>query len=145
MKHKPWSLVRDETGATAIWMALASVMMIVVVGLAIDLTGQVHAQQRLHDVAVQAARAGGQAVDPAKAIPGQDAAINPSAAVSAANSFLAQSGVSGNVQVTAGNKLTVTTQATYGTKVLSIIGINSLSVEAKAEARLARVVEGTER
>ena len=56
---------RDERGSITIWLAIASFAMMVLVGLAVDLGGQVHAQQRAHDIAAQAARTGGQQVQAA--------------------------------------------------------------------------------
>ena len=43
----PWS-PRDR-GSVTIWLALASFVMIVLVGVAVDLSGQVYAQQHARD------------------------------------------------------------------------------------------------
>src|SRR3546814_18723211 len=51
---------RDQRGSVTVWLALSSFVMIFLVGLAVDLGGQVHAHERAHDVAAQAARAGGE-------------------------------------------------------------------------------------
>ena len=57
--------------------------MIILVGLAVDLGGQVHAQQHARDVAAQAARAGGQQLQAGRAIRGRrPPPPTPSAAVS---------------------------------------------------------------
>ena len=42
---------RAERGSISIWVALASLAMMVLVGLAVDLGGQVHAKQRAHNIA----------------------------------------------------------------------------------------------
>ena len=42
---------RDERGSISLWMVTSSFVMMVLVGLAVDLGGQVHAQQRARDVA----------------------------------------------------------------------------------------------
>ncbi|HUM87572.1 MAG TPA: pilus assembly protein TadG-related protein, partial [Actinomycetota bacterium] len=55
----------NERGSISIWVVTATIVMMTLVGLAVDLGGQVHAQQRAHDVAAQAARAGGQQVEAA--------------------------------------------------------------------------------
>ena len=71
--------------------------MIMLVGLAVDLGGQVHAQQRAHDVAAQAARAGGQQVQAAPAIAGRATlSVDVAAARSAAQDYLAAAGVDGH-------------------------------------------------
>ena len=71
---------RDERGSITVWLALSSFVMIFLVGLAVDLGGQVHAHERAHDVAAQAARAGGEEVEGGAAIQGHELAISPAAA-----------------------------------------------------------------
>ncbi|UMG92263.1 TadE family protein [Nocardioides sp. TF02-7] len=68
---------RDERGSITVWLALASFVMIFLVGLAVDLGGRVHAHERAHDVAAQAARAGGEEVDGSAAIQGARAHHQP--------------------------------------------------------------------
>ena len=63
---------RDERGSITVWLALASFVMMFLVGLAVDLGGQVHAHERAHDVAAQAARAGGEEVEGGAAIQGRE-------------------------------------------------------------------------
>ena len=70
-----------ERGSVTVWLALASFVMIVVVGLAVDLTGQVHAQQRARDLAAQAARVGGQQINTPRAIRGLGLETNAAGAV----------------------------------------------------------------
>ncbi len=60
----------DERGSITVWLALASFVMIFLVGLAVDLGGQVHAHERAHDLAAQAARAGGEEVEGGARDPG---------------------------------------------------------------------------
>ncbi len=134
-----------ERGSVTAWLALSSFVMIVLVGLTVDLTGQVHAQQRARDVAAQAARIGGEQVNPAPAVRGLGATVNTSQAVSAARAYLASSGVEGSVSIANGTTLTVSTTDTYQTKFLSIVGLSGMRVSGSAQARLIRVVQGTER
>ena len=47
---------RDERGAISVWFATASLVMIILVGMAVDLGGKVHTQQHARSVAAQAAR-----------------------------------------------------------------------------------------
>jgi Flp pilus assembly protein TadG len=54
--------------------------MIVLVGLAVDLGGQVHAQQHARAVADQAARTGGQQLDAAVAVRGEGPSPTPTCA-----------------------------------------------------------------
>jgi Flp pilus assembly protein TadG len=137
-------MTRDEDGSITLWMVTATFAMMMLVGLAVDLGGQVHAQQRAHNVAGQAARAGGQEVQAAPAVQGRYLAINAAAARNAAQDYLSTAGVNGTVSVTDGTTITVNVTDTYRPKFLSIIGIGDLSVTGEASARLIRTVAGSE-
>lgn len=140
MNHRP-----DERGSVSAWMALASFAMITLVGLAVDLGGQVHAQQRAHDVAAQAARTGAQEVLAAPAVQGRYARIDTTAARQSAQAYLSAAGVRGTVTVQGGNRIVVTTRDTYATKFLGIIGIGKVTVHGKATAHLVRSLGGVPR
>ena len=135
---------RDERGSISIWMVTASFVMMLLVGLAVDLGGQVHAKQRAHDIAAEAARTGGEQVQTAPAIEGQYVGIDTAAARTAAEQYLAASGVAGSVTVTGGNTVHVEVTDTYTPKFLSFIGIGDLTVTADASARIVRSLGGTE-
>lgn len=135
---------RDERGSITLWLALSSFVMISFVGLAVDLGGQVHAHERAHDVAAQAARAGGEEVEGSSAIQGRDLAISPAAARAAAQRYLEASGVSGTVAITDGTTIAVTVTHSYDPQFLGLIGINRLDVTGTATARLVRTLGGSE-
>lgn len=134
----------DERGSVTVWLALSSFGMILLVGLAVDLGGQVHAHERAHDVAAQAARAGGEEVEGGPAIQGHDLTINPVAARAAAQQYLKAAGATGTVEMTSGNTITVTVQDSYDPQFLGLLGINRLNVSGTATARLVRTLGGTE-
>lgn len=138
-------LRRDrERGSVTIWMVTGTFVMIVLVGVAVDLTGQVRAQQQTHAIAQQAARTGGQQIETAGGVRGTGAQTNLALAVNSAQAHLSNSGVSGVVTVEGGARVTVIANDTYQTKFLSIIGIGSLPVTGSAEARIVRAVDGSE-
>ena len=135
-----------ERGSVSIWMITTALTMMLLLGLGVDLSGQVRAKERAQDIAVEAARAGGQQLDGAAALRGDGAQLDVAAAVNAANTYLAAAtDVTGNATVTAGQVVVVDTSTTYTTTFLSIIGINSLTVTGHAEARAVRSVGGVER
>ena len=136
---------RGERGSVSLWAATAALAMIILTGLAVDLGGQVYARQHAVDVARQAARAGGQQLQPAPAIRGQGLRTDPQRAVAAARSYLAAADLSGSVSVQGGTVVTVTTTGGYDTVFLSVIGIDHLQVTGHAEARTIRAVQGAER
>ena len=135
---------QNERGSISIWIVTSSFVMMMLVGLAVDLGGQVHAKQRAHDVAAQAARAGGQQVQAAPAIVGNFLAIDTAAARRAAEEYRAAAHVSGTVTITGGDTITVDVTDVYRPKFLSLLGIGDLTVTGEASARLIRTLGGTE-
>ena len=135
----------DERGSVSVWLITASFVMTTLVGLAVDLGGQVHAQQRAHDLAAQAARAGGEQLQAAPAIQGRYVAVDAAAARRAANSYLSAAGVSGSVAVRNGDTVAVTVRDTYETKFLGIIGIGRVTVSGSSTAHPVRSLGGTAR
>jgi len=137
---------RRDKGSVTIWLALASFVMIVLVGVAVDLSGQVYAQQHARDIAAQAARTAGQQIDASRGVRGIGAQTNTAQAIAAAKSYIAAAGMEGDATVTGGGRtITVSVVDTYETKFLSIIGLTSLRVTGSAETRVVRVVGGVER
>ncbi len=144
-RHAERQVTRDERGVVTVWFASASFVMIILVGLAVDLSGQVHDQQRIRDVAAQAARTGGEQVQASSAIQGNGVFADTLAAKRAALGYLAAARVDGSVRVVDGTFLVVRTTTTYRTKFLSLIGLTRLPVTGSATARLVRVAGGAER
>ena len=137
---------RRDKGSVTIWLALASFVMIVLVGVAVDLSGQVYAQQRARDIAAQAARTAGQQIDASLGVRGIGAQTNTAQAIAAAKSYIAAAGMEGDASITGGGTtITVRVVDTYETKFLSIIGLTRLRVTGSAETRVVRVVGGVER
>ena len=124
-------------------MVTATFVMMVLIGLAVDLGGQVHAKQRAQDIAAQAARAGGQEVQAAPAIEGHHLSVDAAAARVAAEDYLAAAGVEGTVTITGGDTITVNVTDSYAPRFLSFVG--DLTVTGEASARIVRSLGGTER
>lgn len=137
-------VTRDERGSISIWLVTSSFVMMMLVGLAVDLGGQVHAKQRVHDIAAQAARTGGEQVHAAQAIEGHYLAVDAVAARNAAEDYLSASGVTGTVTITGGDTITVNATDTYTPKFLGVIGLGDMTVTGEASARLVRSLGGTE-
>lgn len=98
-------------GSISIWLVTTGFAMIVLVGLAVDLGGQVHAQH-VRAVADQAARAGGQQLDAAVAVRGRRGRDRHPPARQAATAYLTASGLTGTVTVTGGTTVSPSTSAT---------------------------------
>lgn len=135
----------DDRGSMSVFVVSMCLAMIVLVGLVVDVSGQIRAKQHAADVAAQAARVGGQQLDAPMAIRGQGVDLDPAAAAAAARTYLAASDVTGTVSITGGTTVTVDTTDTYDTIFLSVIGINRLTVTGTASARTVRTLDGAER
>lgn len=133
-----------ERGSVSVWAVTASLVMIICIGAAVDLGGQVRAQQHVRDLAAQAARAGGQHLD-AAAVQGQYPSIAVGQARTAAQDYLAAAEVSGAVTITGGTQIQVSVTRTYDPVFLGIVGISNLTVSGEATARVIRTMGDTER
>ncbi|MER6443631.1 pilus assembly protein TadG-related protein [Streptomyces venezuelae] len=138
--HRPEPARRrmhGQDGGIAVYTAIVTVALLGIVGLAIDGGGKLRATERADAVAMEAARAAGQAIDPAAAVTGEGARVDPEAAQAAGYAYLARSGARGTVSLSADRtQLTVTVNGTYATKFLSVVGIGTLGVSGHGSARL---------
>ncbi|MFE0907372.1 pilus assembly protein TadG-related protein [Streptomyces rochei] len=135
---------RDRGGVT-VFVAVCVVVLIGIIGVAVDGGGKLRATERADHIAGEAARAGGQAIDPAAAISGESIVVRPPDAVAAAQAYLQSVGATGTVSVSAdGKTLTVHTTGTYATKFLPVVGIGSMPVSGHAFATLLHGVTAPE-
>ena len=134
-----------ERGSVTIWMITTALTMVLLVGLAVDLGGQVLAKQHAQVVAFEAARAGGQQLQGAPAVLGQAVVVDPAGAVAAASAYLAGTPEVTGAASVVGTRVVVDTATTYQTQFLSIIGIQELTVTGHAEALTVRAVDGVVR
>ena len=124
----------------SVWVAVALVAFIVIVGIGVDFAGHAAASQEARAVADEAARAGGQhlTLDSGRARPDVHDAIR------AANAFIAGSPFRGTTTVRRGDTVTVTVSGRYETQFLSIIGISTLPLNETGSATVKSVIGGTE-
>ncbi|AXH97993.1 pilus assembly protein [Ornithinimicrobium avium] len=114
------------------------------VGLAVDVSGHLHAMQEARATAREAARVGGQQLQTPTGVRGLGAVADPGQAAAAAQAYLASAGVAGSASVTGPASISVDVTSVYPTKFLSIVGVPSLSATGTAEARITRSVGGVE-
>lgn len=123
---------RDESGASSAIVVLMAVALLSAAGLVIDGGYALGAQRRAMNTAEQAARAGSDALSPAALRSGQTR-VDPSAASTAAQSYLASADASGSVRVD-GGQVTVTVVTRQDTTILAAVGVSSIPVSATATA-----------
>jgi hypothetical protein len=80
--------VHDDRGRISVFVAVALIGVLIVIGLTFDGIGRIRAYQRAANIATEAARAGGQAINVADAIAGAPAAVDEASATSAALAFI---------------------------------------------------------
>ncbi len=134
--HRTPNLGQDpERGAVAVVIPILTVGMLAMAGLVVDGGAALAARGRAADVAQQAARAGADALAPASLRRGDPAglAVNPAAAVLAADQVLQVGAVGGQVSVS-GDTVTVAAQVTRRTSILSAIGVDTVTGHASATA-----------
>ncbi|MFB8207917.1 MULTISPECIES: hypothetical protein [unclassified Streptomyces] len=135
----------DDRGGIAVYSAIITVALLAVIGITVDGGGKLRATERADAIAMEAARAGGQAIDPAQAIPGKAVVAQPAAAQAAAAAYLSAAGAHGSATVSAdGKRVTVTVTGTYDTRFLTVVGISSMSVHGEGHATLIHGVVAPE-
>jgi len=122
-----------EAGMVTAFVVIFTVALLVMAGLVLDGGLALSAKVRAIDDAQAAARAGAQAINiPLYRATGQ-VTLNPTEASADAEQYLAQAGQSGTVTVN-GDQVTVTITVTQRTQLLSLAGIDHLSVSGSGTA-----------
>jgi hypothetical protein len=129
-----------------VFAAIVTVPLLVLGGLlVVDGTGKLRAVQRADAVAMEAARAGAQAIDPAQAVEGAAVVADPAAAAAAARAYLQRAGTGGSVTVTAdGTQVQVTVHDTYQTRFLTLVGVTHMQATGHGQAALLHGVTDPE-
>ena len=131
-----------EAGSVTVFAAITMLGILILCGLVVDGGAKLRAAQQADRVATEAARAAGQAIDPA-ALAGGETRVDRQGAVDAATAFLAASQTNGTATVTPdGTGVDVVVTATTPTVFLSLIGVSTLTVTGHGRATLVHGVTG---
>lgn len=132
---------RDERGSASLFYAALVPALFMVIGLVVDGAGAIKATQQADQIAAQAARQAGQQLDATSLIQGtKDVTVDPVAAKTAAQKYIASAGATGSVSVS-GDKIRITVQTQYHPIFLSAVGIGSLTADGSAEISATRVTK----
>lgn len=127
---------RDD-GRISLLVIVLTLAVLAMIGLSVDGGGKVRALRKADNLAAEAARAAGQAIEGAQAIPGGEKVIDPVPAVEAAQNYLTAAGVTGTVTVSQDRKqITVTVTINYDTVFLDLVGLDTLPATRAATAVL---------
>jgi hypothetical protein len=133
---RPW-VRQDDDGRVALLVLVLTVAVLAMIGLSVDGGGKIRALERADNLAAEAARAAGQALQGPQAIQGGAKAIDPGPAAAAASDYLTRAGVAGTVVVWPDREhVTVTVTITYRTVFLPLVGISTLTATRHATAVL---------
>ena len=147
MKRTCVQRCRDDGGmVVTVWALVTITVMTLLIGIAVDLTGQLAGLRQASDVAGQAARTAAQQVATDTYLAdGRSVTVTAGRAKSAALAYIRGSGMTGTAQIVDGN-LVVEATSQYRTRFLSIIGIPTITViGTTATVRIARALNGEER
>jgi Flp pilus assembly protein TadG len=133
-----------ERGSLILMLAVMFVGLIALAGLVIDGGAQLTAAENAAAIAQEAARAGAGQVNTATAHENGSFVISEDQAIAAADAYLSGAGYHGVVQPGPGgtDEIEVTVMVTEPTRVLSIIGIDTLHATGRATANLVSGVTG---
>ena len=134
---------RGEDGIFTLFTALIAAAFLILAGLAVDGGYVLAARRRAIDEANGAARAGAEALAPSAYRTRGDLVLDPDAAAAAAQGFLAATGHRGSVSVD-GNQVLVTLNFDQPMSLLRIIGIDSVNVQGRGQARSVRGIDTEE-
>ncbi len=107
-------MMRSDSGKVTIFFTIIATSWVAMLGLVVVGGGRIRAYQRADNVAAEAARTAGSAIEPGSAISGEAKVIDPARATAAALDYLSAAGATGSVTVSADRThLTVTAVITY--------------------------------
>ena len=99
-----WQAGHQESGSATLFLVISVVGLFALIGLVVDGGAKVRAVQRADNLAAEAGRAGGQAIDVPAAVIGNGPTLNVRAAAAAAQTYLKLHGVAGTVSITDGGR-----------------------------------------
>jgi Flp pilus assembly protein TadG len=129
--------MKDDSGRVSVFVAAAMPMMLIFMALMWDASGYLRALHRADNIANEAARAAGQAIDIPLAVTGEQIIVDPAAAGIAADSYLTDAGVTGEVDVSDdGRQVSITVAVPYDPMFLGAFGFGPYTAEGDTDAHL---------
>ncbi|MDF5759053.1 pilus assembly protein TadG-related protein [Spongiactinospora sp. TRM90649] len=135
--------VRERGSITAFAVVIA-LALLVCAGLVVDGGAKIQAHREAHATAEEAARAGAGQIDVRRAYADGRVEVDGATALSAARAYLSSGGHSGRVTLSGGQAVQVTVTVSRPTRLLSLIGIASVTTTASATARMFHGIERIE-
>src|SRR5260221_10872960 len=131
-----------ERGTITLMLLVMFVALLALAGIVIDGGAKLDQAENANAIAQEAARAGAGLVDQAKALATGSFTVDQAQALAAAQHYLAHAGYRGTAAPDGPDAIRVTVTVTAPTRVLSIIGIDSMTSTGSATASLVTRVTG---
>jgi Flp pilus assembly protein TadG len=131
-----------ERGALTLMLAILFVPLLAFAGVVIDGGAKLNEAENAVAIAQEAARAGAGIVNQASAYSTGSFTVERGQALDAARRYLAAVGYAGSVTAVGADSIRVTVTVTQPTRVLSIIGIDTMTSTGSATASLVTGVTG---
>jgi Flp pilus assembly protein TadG len=131
-----------ERGSVTLMLMVLSLAIIALAGIVIDGGAKLAQAENANAVAQEAARAGAGMVNQANAYSTGSFTVDQAQALAAARQYLAAAHYHGSVSAPTADTIQVTVTVTAPTRVLSILGIDSMSSTGSATASLVTGVTG---
>jgi Flp pilus assembly protein TadG len=139
MRNGRW---KSDRGGVSVMFAVGLTAVMLIIGLSVDGGGQIREVQRANDIAAEAARAGGQAIDMSNIV-ATPVVIDQHDASAAVKSYLDQAAASDGITISSyavtfpdTQHITVRLKLDYHTAVLSIINVTNLTASGTGTAVL---------
>lgn len=132
----------SERGSLTLLLLVLFVSLLALAGIVVDGGAKLDAAENAAAAAQEAARAGAGTVNQAKAYSTGSFAVERSQALNAAQQYLATAGYQGVATSVGAESIQVTVTVTEPTRILSIIGIDSITATSSATAQLVTGVTG---
>ena len=132
----------SDSGSITLMLAVLFVALIAMAGIVIDGGAKLNQAENATAIAQEAARAGAGMVNQGQALSTGSFTVDQAQAVAAAQQYLSSTGYHGSVTPVGAESIQVTVTVTGPTKVLSIIGIDSMTSTGSATASLVTGVTG---
>lgn len=133
---------RAERGALTLFVAILFPALLAFAGLVVDAGTKLDNYERASAYAQEAARAGAGQVDRSEAYSKATFVVDEPAAIASARAYLAAAGVAGSVTAVGEDAIQVTVTITTPTKILSIMGIDTVTSTSTATALLLSGITG---
>jgi Flp pilus assembly protein TadG len=134
-----------DTGSITLMLVVLFVALIALAGIVIDGGAKLNQAENATAIAQEAARAGAGMVNQANAYSTGSFTVDQAQAIAAAEHYLSSAGYHGSVAPVGAESIEVTVTVTGPTRVLSIIGIDSMTSTGSATASLVTGVTGPQR